>query len=350
MCVTKKRNYTERVSEHAADVANALDADILLFNGYLYSDWRPDEQVVDLCASVSRRPNVMLILVTRGGDANVAYRIARCLQENYDKFYVYITGRCKSAGTLIALGADEIVISDHGELGPLDVQISKPDELFGLGSGLDVIQAIDFLKSKTYSMLEDTLLDLKVNSGNRISTKTATEIATNVTTGLFKAVYEQIDPTRLGEIARAMRIAQEYGRRLDNVSQNLQGRALQRLANGYPSHGFVIDRNEAQTLFKRVREPADDEILLAYSLELSEGLARHPHEPSTTGDSLPEPVIRFLSANLEEEGEEEHEGQGNGRDTEGEREEARRAPQDAADTTTYEATPNGQRQESRSES
>ena len=42
----------------------------------------------------------------------------------------FIPRRCKSAGTLLLIGATSLIISDRGELGPLDVQLSKPDEIF----------------------------------------------------------------------------------------------------------------------------------------------------------------------------------------------------------------------------
>ena len=135
------QNANEAPIQQAADaVAAAADADVLLLNGPMA---RPlDFQIIDLCASRARRANVILVLVTEGGDADPAYRIARCLQEHYDRFSLFVSGYCKSAGTLVALGAHEIVITDHGELGPLDVQMSKEDELGATRSGLTVLSAL----------------------------------------------------------------------------------------------------------------------------------------------------------------------------------------------------------------
>lgn len=72
-------------------------------------------------------------------------------------------------------------------------------------------------------------------------------------------MYNQIDPNRLGEMQRAMRIAQEYGYRLNQSSQSLRNGALDNLIAGYPSHSFVIDRKEAATLFSSVRPPTNSE-------------------------------------------------------------------------------------------
>lgn len=56
-----------------------------------------------------------------------------------------------------------------------------------------------------------------------------------------------------------MRIGEDYGLRLDNKFTNLNPNALGLLSQSYPSHGFVIDMQEAEMLFKRVREASDSE-------------------------------------------------------------------------------------------
>ena len=130
----------KQITEAADVVADANDCDILLLNGPME---RPlDFRVIDICATRQRRKKVILILVTEGGDADPAYRIARCLQDYYTHFSLFVNGYCKSAGTLVALGAHELIFSDKGELGPLDVQMSKEDELGATRSGLTVLSAL----------------------------------------------------------------------------------------------------------------------------------------------------------------------------------------------------------------
>ena len=58
-----------------------------------------------------------------------------------------------------------------------------------------------------------------------------------------------------------MRIAQDYGRIL-----NPDCRHLDQLINTYPSHTFVIDREQARRMFKNVREPSDKEVALCEAL------------------------------------------------------------------------------------
>ena len=61
---------------------------------------------------------------------------------------------------------------------------------------------------------EQFFLTIKARSGGTITLKTATDIATAMTTGLFSQLYRQVDPLNVGEAGRAMRIAGEYGKRL----------------------------------------------------------------------------------------------------------------------------------------
>ena len=179
-----------------------------------------DTQLIQECITRRRRKNILLLLVTTGGDADPAYRIARCLQTKYERFFLYVSGYCKSAGTLVASGAHELVISDYGELGPLDVQMSKKDELWEVQSGLTVMDTLSALQDNAFNAFEKFFLSTKVGSGGSITMRTAAQIATEMTTGLFAPLYGQVDPLNIGEAARAMSIAGHYGRRLLSQIQN----------------------------------------------------------------------------------------------------------------------------------
>ncbi len=238
-------------------ICDTQSADVLLYNGDLTRG--ADRKLIDLCARRERRKNVLLLLITDGGDPDAAYRISRCLQDHYKKFTCFVTGYCKSAGTLLAIGATELVISDHGELGPIDVQMSKKDELWEYQSGLTVIASLRSLHERAFSAVEHFFINTKRKSGGSISLKMATDIAAKLTQGLFTPLYAQIDPLHLGEAERATSIANEYGQRLNILSDNLKKSALVELIGAFPSHGFVIDRTEALSLFNHVREPNEAE-------------------------------------------------------------------------------------------
>ncbi|MCI5127011.1 MAG: SppA protein, partial [Candidatus Electrothrix sp. AUS3] len=96
-----------------------------------------------------KKDKICLILITDGGDPDAAYRIARATNHHFDDVEILIPDICKSAGTLLCIGAQKLIFGDRGELGPLDIQLSKPDEMLERMSGLDIIQAINALQNQT---------------------------------------------------------------------------------------------------------------------------------------------------------------------------------------------------------
>ena len=136
----------------------------------------------------------------------------------------------------------------RGELGPLDVQVSEKDELARFGSGLETVTALNLLTKTAFASFERYLVDTIQRSGGQISTKTAAELATNLTVGLVAPISAQIDPIRLGREQRAMEIGSAYAARLSIPLQ-----AIARLTAGYPDHGFVIDLTEAREFMDHAR-------------------------------------------------------------------------------------------------
>jgi hypothetical protein len=273
----------DTLKKYANALAAANDADVILVNASM--DRGNETKFIDKLAHQERRTNASVLIVTAGGDADVAYRIARCLQAHYTKITGLISGQCKSAGTLLAIGAHELAFSDHGELGPLDVQLRKADDMWAATSGLTVMNAFTALQQKSEEAFAEFALSIKARSGGSVTYKTAADIAQKLTVGLFAHIYQQVEVMHVGEAARAMKIAEEYGSRLDALTDNLEPGALGTLIAGYPSHGFVIDRKEAETLFKRVRDLTGAERQLCDELGQ---LARYP----STGLSRP---VYFLS-------------------------------------------------------
>lgn len=258
------------MDEVIARFSAEYEADVLLFSDEI-SNETADELIAILSSIPERRSNVALILTTPGGSADAAFRIARFLQRNYTKFTLFVFGFCKSAGTLIALGADEIVMSDYGEFGPLDVQVSVTDDLVGRSSGLDIEQALNVISVRTFEAFGQYFNQLIQGSQGLISTKTAADIASSMAVNLFTPIAAQIDPLRLGEMNRVLRIAEEYGERLSERLETKKADqkrllAIRQLTSGYPDHGFVIDREEASSWLENVRHCSQVDAELAVQL------------------------------------------------------------------------------------
>lgn len=127
--------------------------------------------------------------------------------------------------------------------------------MFKRSSGLDLTESTKYLKDLSWELFKQYFLNLK--RGTSITTKTAAEIAQGLAVGIISPIAAQIDPLRLGEIQRAMRITKEYGRLLNPSLESLD-----ELIAFYPSHGFVIDREQAEKLFPNVSAPDKEEVEL----------------------------------------------------------------------------------------
>lgn len=238
--------------------AAELDADILLINTSMLpgAQGSPDELVrQQVTARESSRKKVVVILVTSGGDPDIAYRIAMILRGRYEHVSICVPGWCKSAGTLLAIAGNELIMGTRGEMGPLDVQIAKRDDLGGdRDSGLVINEALNRLRDESFELFNSFMLRQIAQSSNLVTLRTAADIAAQLTIGLMAPIFEKIDPMRMGADARAMSIGEEYALRLNRGGKNLRGaKGLNALLNGYPSHSFVIDINEARELFTRVQ-------------------------------------------------------------------------------------------------
>lgn len=235
-------------------LANKHDADVLILN---YEILPPvDFMFMGAVAGRARRKNVVLILTTEGGSADSAFRMMRFLQAAYERIFIIVGGWCKSAGTLMCIGAHELFMGDLGELGPLDVQIVKADEMDEQKSGLVAEAAFEKLQQEAFKFFIACVRDFGA-SEYRVTLKTAAQIASEMTTSALRPIFDKLEPVTIGEDYRSNRLALAYAERLNTHAKNLKRDrsldALENLLSGYPSHGFVIDIKEASVLFRNVK-------------------------------------------------------------------------------------------------
>lgn len=100
-----------------------------------------------------------LIIHSPGGDGNTAEKIVdmcRAYVKAEGKFRVIIPNKAKSAATLIALGADKIVMGYSSELGPIDAQIPvNASGVIQYISAQSFIDARDELLNLTHKAIQD---------------------------------------------------------------------------------------------------------------------------------------------------------------------------------------------------
>ena len=115
-----------------------------------YIDINDSEQVLRAIHMTDPEVPLDLILHTPGGLVLAAIQIARAIDKHKGKVTVFVPHYAMSGGTLIALAADEIIMSDHAVLGPVDPQLGQ----YPAASILKVI------KSKPIAEIDDETLVL----------------------------------------------------------------------------------------------------------------------------------------------------------------------------------------------
>ena len=185
-----------------------------------------------------------LLIHSPGGNAHYAYTIARIFQRRTQHFTAIVPSYAKSAATLLALGASRLIIGRDAELGPLDVQMRDRDRE-EIGSALDAVQSLEQLNEFSLTAVDQLMMLLKERTGKR--TDILLPLALNYATAFVRPLLEKIDTVDYTRKSRELRVAEEYAVRLmqKNYPIKVAKEIAARLVKRYPTHGFVIDRQEA---------------------------------------------------------------------------------------------------------
>jgi hypothetical protein len=200
-----------------------------------------------------------VLMHSGGGHAEYAYQIARLFRRRCKEFNILVPLYAKSAATLMCLAADNIVMGERSELGPLDVQITDLVEK-GLRtfSPIDEFKSMEYLKEYAISILDYYASALVERSG--MSLKEAFHEAMPAVTNMMAPLYQKVDPSKIGSYRQSLAIGQEYAKRLLDLRGSLHSEKIaEDLVWKYPSHDFVIDRLEAKNLGLPVTNLSEDE-------------------------------------------------------------------------------------------
>jgi hypothetical protein len=189
---------------------------------------------------------IALLIDSPGGRARPTYELAMLLRRHCGGFVAVIPRHAKSAATLLSLGADEIIMNDHAELGPLDVQYWDPDREERL-SGLDEVQSLEQLQAFSLESLDRATFILWKRTKKKI--RTLLPVASEFVTKFMHPMLHGMDVVRYTQMSRALKVAEEYGKRLLRKNYGDEADAIaQQLIEDYPEHEFPIYPDEASEL------------------------------------------------------------------------------------------------------
>ncbi len=193
-----------------------------------------------------------LFLYSRGGAIDVPWRIVTALRGVTDEFNVLIPFRANSAATLIALGADEIMMGRQGELGPIDPIMSVQrmvNQPGGGGQPTFVQEAINVEDIMAYVRF---VRDRAGLSDQAALSKSLSELT------------ERLDAVGLGNAYRTHSHIRDVARRMllsrkKRPSEQDMATIVETLAERVYAHGHAIGLKEAKSIGLPV-EPAKDDL------------------------------------------------------------------------------------------
>jgi hypothetical protein len=193
-------------------------------------------ELIDQLLAIPGRPipKLDLFLCSDGGDSVLPWRLVPVFRHVAERFSVLVPYHAYSAATILALGADEIVMHPFGVLGPIDPTVTnqfnpqiQPGRLVGI-SVEDVKAYVNFVKQTVGITHEDELVQM------------------------LAILARKVHPLALGNVERFLSQSRMIARKLlnthrnSNVSERDIEDIVENLASKLYFHGHPINRTEAK--------------------------------------------------------------------------------------------------------
>jgi len=176
-----------------------------------------------------------IFLCSNGGSGTVPWRLVALFREYAKSFNVLIPYRAYSAASLLALGADEIVMHPFAELGPIDPTVSNEFNPVEAGTGRrlgisveDVRAYVSFIKDTVGITHEDELVQA------------------------IKILAEKVHPLSLGNVERFVMQSRMTAKKIlkthmaSKSNDHEVSEIVETMASKLYFHGHPINRKEAK--------------------------------------------------------------------------------------------------------
>lgn len=116
----------DQLGKHLSDLESCLEADCLTYVGPIA--FGADDDIRDAVEGVeNKKAKLVVILQTEGGFAEMSRRISDTFRHHYAAVDFLVPSHAMSAGTIIVMSGDEILMDYYSVLGPIDPQIEDRD-------------------------------------------------------------------------------------------------------------------------------------------------------------------------------------------------------------------------------
>lgn len=215
---------------------------------------------------------ISLILYTPGGSTAAAWRIVNLLRTFCDDLEVIVPSKALSAGTLISLGANRIVMTKQASLGPIDPSLNGPLNPPVPGGAPNHKASVSV--EAVQGFLDVVQEQLAVKDPQSLA-------------AVWNHLSDKIHPLVLGQIFRTRSQIRTLAKRLlayQGVDEEKREGIISFLCSDSGSHDHSINRREARSMGLNIEIPSDE--LYAILKRLHQSVAdtlklRSPYSPDT---------------------------------------------------------------------
>lgn len=219
-------------------------------------------------------PRISVFLYTVGGDSLAGWAIVSLVREFCDTLGVIIPFRALSCGTLIALGADELIMAKGGQLSPVDPSLASPYNPPAPGQVQPgAVQLLPVSVEDVIGYLKLAREEAGIKGDEGISK-------------IMTVLSEKVHPMALGAVYRSreqIRLLAGKLLAMHEKNQDKIGKLVDALTKELPSHQYLIGRKEAKDGFGlKVSEPSGhlDELIWNLYKDYEERLQlNEPYNP-----------------------------------------------------------------------
>lgn len=213
---------------------------------------------------------ISLYLYTRGGDTSAARNIVNLLRMYGDTLQVIVPHKAHSSGTIISLGANEVIMTKQATLGPIDPSLHTPLNP-KVPSGEIYPVSVEAVKG----YLEFAKNEMEINEVSSLAS-------------IFEKLTDFVHPLVLGEVYRSKAQIQMMAEKLlqNQVTDPEKiKKIIAFLCSESGSHDYTINRREAKDelglniikpsseqydIIKKIYDDINDELMFSKPFSLTE--------------------------------------------------------------------------------
>lgn len=247
--------YTDRL-KYYTELEKMTDSSLLVYitgdRQGMETQMHPEvlDIMVDHLDAMDNPDRITLILHTRGGDTGSGWSICNLIRSFCKEFEVIIPSRAHSAGTLLCLGADKIIMTKQATLGPIDPNVNTPLNPIIPGAGPNARVGVSVESIKGFVQLAKD--EFNINESNDMAS-------------VLSVLANNVHPLVLGNVFRARSHIRMLAEKLlelhfsKSVDSEKMRKIIDFLCSDSGSHDYTINRTEARDeLGLNIDKPNDE--------------------------------------------------------------------------------------------